>query len=491
MSVFPQRQFNGVPGEPSVDTGGPDMIERDLDEINKMFNPNVTHTGGEQGGISKGNLNFTITNDYDNTEKAKVATAYTHAGTTNANPHATKAGQIDNTTIAGVVGTNVQSTMEGLKSVIDTKETIENVALKESIADANLLIKTVTFASGTGTFTFTTQGGTVYTIDTDIEKVPGSMALVEDPVGSGSYYLVLYDRSVPPVELSRCPVSTLFNPINVEDTNTIDLTLTTNPNGSKTLKADIRNASITMAMLSSSVTSALEALAVRAETAATNAEASETNASTYATNAGNSATAASNSATSASGYATNASNSANQSSGYATTSQQKATLSESYAKGGTGARTGEDIDNAKYYKEQTASALVTCQQKATLSESWAVGGTGTRTGEDTNNAKYWAEQASILATGDMKKSVFDPTGTVESAGGISSFVGQEISVKENTSNKVTAFQSVPDDAHYPSEKLVKDSLDTKIEHIECFVQNDTLYLVGEIFQVSGTTLIIS
>lgn len=32
---------------------------------------------------------------------------------------------------------------------------------------------------------------------------------------------------------------------------------------------------------------------------------------------------------------------------------------------------------------------------------------------------------------------------------------------ENAANKVTAFQSTPDNTHYPSEKLIKDSLDTK------------------------------
>ena len=33
--------------------------------------------------------------------------------------------------------------------------------------------------------------------------------------------------------------------------------------------------------------------------------------------------------------------------------------------------------------------------------------------------------------------------------------------KEDTSNKVTSFQATPDNSHYPSEKLVKDSLDAK------------------------------
>jgi len=34
---------------------------------------------------------------------------------------------------------------------------------------------------------------------------------------------------------------------------------------------------------------------------------------------------------------------------------------------------------------------------ATLAESWAIGGTGTRTGEDTNNAKYWSDQAQAVS----------------------------------------------------------------------------------------------
>lgn len=38
---------------------------------------------------------------------------------------------------------------------------------------------------------------------------------------------------------------------------------------------------------------------------------------------------------------------------------------------------------------------------------------------------------------------------------------QDISGKENTSNKVTSWSSTTTDAHYPSEKLVKSALDGK------------------------------
>lgn len=50
---------------------------------------------------------------------------------------------------------------------------------------------------------------------------------------------------------------------------------------------------------------------------------------------------------------------------------------------------------------QASSSASTAAAKATLSESWAVGGTGTRTGENTNNAKYWSQQAQHAAGGGV------------------------------------------------------------------------------------------
>lgn len=41
-------------------------------------------------------------------------------------------------------------------------------------------------------------------------------------------------------------------------------------------------------------------------------------------------------------------------------------------------------------------------------------------------------------------------------------IAPDISGKEDKSNKVTAWSSTTTDAHYPSEKLVKDALDTKV-----------------------------
>ena len=87
------------------------------------------------------------------------------------------------------------------------------------------------------------------------------------------------------------------------------------------------------------------------------------NAKYYKTQAANSATTASNAASTATSKASEASTSASNASGYAssasgsaTTATTQATKAESYAKGGTGSRSGEDTDNAKYYKEQAEAA---------------------------------------------------------------------------------------------------------------------------------------
>lgn len=66
--------------------------------------------------------------------------------------------------------------------------------------------------------------------------------------------------------------------------------------------------------------------------------------------------------------------------------------------------------------------------------------------------------------------------------------GQLLDAKENKSNKVTAFQETPDDTHYPSEKLVKETVDKLKQDLEgkvnaidpiTSIMVDTLPAVGE------------
>lgn len=48
-----------------------------------------------------------------------------------------------------------------------------------------------------------------------------------------------------------------------------------------------------------------------------------------------------------------------------------------------------------------AGSAATAESNNKAAQSWAVGGTGSRSGEDTNNAKYWAEQAKAVVGGDF------------------------------------------------------------------------------------------
>ena len=57
--------------------------------------------------------------------------------------------------------------------------------------------------------------------------------------------------------------------------------------------------------------------------------------------------------------------------------------------------------DAESAKSAAAGSAQSAQASVKLSESWAVGGTGTRTGEDTNNARYWSEKAQNAAGGGV------------------------------------------------------------------------------------------
>jgi hypothetical protein len=63
MTYKPARVYNGVVGQPSKDSMGPETLSADIDKIIKMFDPSATHDDGQQGGIGKGNLNFNLEED--------------------------------------------------------------------------------------------------------------------------------------------------------------------------------------------------------------------------------------------------------------------------------------------------------------------------------------------------------------------------------------------------------------------------------------------
>ena len=146
-----------------------------------------------------------------------------------------------------------------------------------------------------------------------------------------------------------------------------------------------------------------EAAMNAARNSADNAKASETNAATSASTASTKAAEASGSASSASNSASTAVEKASA----ASTSASNARTSETNA--GASASQASESASTAITKASEANASATnaassehnAENSATLSQSWAVGGTGTRTGEDTNNAKYWSDQAKSIVGGDF------------------------------------------------------------------------------------------
>ena len=115
------------------------------------------------------------------------------------------------------------------------------------------------------------------------------------------------------------------------------------------------------ANLASSKASEASSNATAAKTSETNSKVSEiasakseNNALNYANQALASKDAAKTSETNAKKSETNAANSEKNATNKVTEASNSATLSKSYAVGGTGTRTNENTDNAKYYKEQAS-----------------------------------------------------------------------------------------------------------------------------------------
>ena len=293
------------------------------------------------------------------------------------------AGEIGVTAITGVTGSDIQTVLGSLKTLLDTKAgdtaTTAALALKSDKSVTNLHFKAVSLDSDTGVFTFTREDGTAVTIDTVLEKVATNWTYDAD---TQSLVLTLADGSEVSVPLSAFITETEF-----DDSSTITFTVTNH-----VVTAAIKSGSITDDMLDSDLIDTLEGLVGDAADSATAAHQDEEAAKGYKQDASSSAGAAANSQTAAAA---------------------SATLAQSYAEGGTNTRTGEDTDNAKYYKEQAAGSASSASSSATAAdgsaedaEAWAVGQRdGTDVGDTDptyhNNAKYWAEIAEQAAGGGV------------------------------------------------------------------------------------------
>lgn len=219
--------------------------------------------------------------------------------------------------------------------------------------ETNDLIETIQFTKADGKFKITTKGGTVTTIDTDLEKIPASFELIES---EGKTYLRITNQDG---TYTQTDVTSLLNVYTFSDSDTIDFTESTK----YAVTAIIKPNSITLDHLSLAAVSTLEGYvsaaagsATAAAGSATAAETSANNADTFAKSSKNYSEAAKSSKEAATQSETTAGEWANAASQKATAAENFQILAQSYAKGGTGTRTGEDTDNAKYYMEQAQAA---------------------------------------------------------------------------------------------------------------------------------------
>ena len=173
-----------------------------------------------------------------------------------------------------------------------------------------------------------------------------------------------------------------------------------------------------------SAQTAAESAAQSASTSAQSASGSASSASAAAQGASNDAALAASSASAAAASETSSAQSAQTATEKATAAQTAAQAAQSAKADAESAKAaavtaGADAESAnasaqsaKADAESAKSAAAGSAQSAgasaqsaqasgKLSESWAVGGTGTRTGEDTNNARYWSEQAQNAAGGGV------------------------------------------------------------------------------------------
>lgn len=257
--------------------------------------------------------------------------------------------------VTGITGQTVQLILSALKVLVDDCYT-KAEADAEIGTETNTLVQDITINMDTGVITVTKKDGTSVSTDTGIEKIALDVYL-----DGTDFVLVLEDGTQ-----QRVSLSSFIDTYTFSNTDTIAFTVTGTGNN-KGVSATVRNNSITLAMLAVDAVTEIQTNATAAQQSAAAAQASKDAAAASANTAQAGANTATTKASEASG---------------------SAVLSQSYAKGGTGTRTGEDTDNAKFYKEQTAQASSTAVAAAQTASSEA------------NRAKSEADRAAEIVGGD-------------------------------------------------------------------------------------------
>lgn len=215
----------------------------------------------------------------------------------------------------GVGTETLQNALDNVVSDINNRYTKNEVDASIG-SNTNSLIANAEYNESTGVFTFTRKDGSSVVIDTVIEKVPASMALVNEPDGSVSLVITNQDGST-----TKTNVTSLIEDTVINSSDTVNATYVTDAvKKVTTYTLVIKPNSIGLSHMDSALTAKFEETqsaktaavqakdsAVAAKTAAVtaknNAETYASNANTYSTNASVSADKSADSALEAKGYA--------------------------------------------------------------------------------------------------------------------------------------------------------------------------------------------
>ena len=215
----------------------------------------------------------------------------------------------------GVGTETLQDALDNVVSDINNRYTKNEVDASIG-SNTNSLIANVEYNESTGVFTFTRKDGSSVVIDTVIEKVPASMALVNEPDGSVSLVITNQDGSQ-----TKTNVTSLIEDTVINSSDTINATSVTDAvKKVTTYTLVIKPNSIGLSHIDSALTAKFEetqsaktaaiqakdgAIAARdaAISAKNSAETYASNANTYSTNASVSADESADSALEAKGYA--------------------------------------------------------------------------------------------------------------------------------------------------------------------------------------------
>lgn len=252
--------------------------------------------------------------------------------------------------IEGVEVKTIQAVLEMFNVALSNRytKTETNALIGE---ESNNLVQDVNVDLTTGVIKITKKDGSVTSFDTALEKVPASFELVEE---ANTVYLKITNVDG---TFTQTNVTELMQEYEFNNSNEIAFSVDTE-GYTKIVVASIRDNSIGLNKLTVEALSTFEGYVTSAQTSAKNAQMSYENARASELNVKQSESNASLSEQNASIHQDNAQTYSEQAKGYsnsastsANTSNAKALEAKSYAVGGTGTRSGEDTDNAKYYME--------------------------------------------------------------------------------------------------------------------------------------------